>query len=309
MSRALRLLGILAVLWLLPWQARAEAPVTLILSDAGPAYQEVAYAFQGPAGLRRPVRVLVLGDVPPAELKRLSGMPGLIVPVGLKATQTLAAQHAGTASVLALLVPRASFSAIAWPAGLAPRKVGAVYLDQPVSRLLATVEAALPNARRIGVVLSPENDWLVAQLRQEAARRQMSLAVGKAGSVDEVASALRQTLPESDVLLLVPDAVVVNAGSIQNVLLTTYRYRVPVVGFSQGLVRAGAVVAVYTGLGDLGRLGADLARQWNPATGEIPAPRYPQAFDLAINGQVARSLLLGLPDEAELRRRIGTDAP
>lgn len=308
MSRALRLIGILAALWLMPWLARAEPPITLLLSDSGPAYQEVASAFQGPAGLRKFVRTLVIGDVSPDELRKLSVSPGLIVPVGLKATQTLARQHAGTASVLALLVPKASFSAIDWPLGLGTRKVSAVYLDQPVSRLLAAVVASIPSVKRVGVVLSAENDWLVPQLRSEAARRQLALTIGKADSVDEVAAALRQTLPESDVLLLMPDAVVVNAGSIQNVLLTTYRYRVPVVGFSQGLARAGAVVGVYTGLGDMGTLGADLARQWNSSTGEIPAPRYPQQYDVAINSQVARSLLLGLPDEAELRKRIGTAA-
>ena len=303
MRSRFRLIGLLLLLLALPLLARAQ--VTLVLSDASPAYQEIAAGFEGAFADKAPVQVLTLGSLSSAALQQLTAAPGLVVPVGINAVQAVAEQHAGNASVLAMLVPRAAFAGLAWPRGLQQqRKISAVYLDQPVPRLFATVEAALPAAKRVGVVLSQEHQGVVAELREQAARRGLSLNLEVVRSGDDVAAALRQILPGSDVLLLLPDTVVVNAASVQNVLLTTYRYRVPVVGFSQGLVRAGAAVAVYTSLAQMGRTGGMLARQWNPASGALPPPQHPEAYALATNVQVARSLLLGLPEEGEMLRRI-----
>lgn len=303
MSSRFRRLCLFLVLLALPLLARAQ--VTLVLSDSSPAYQEVAAGFHAAFAGKAPVQVFTLGNLSTDALQQLTSAQGLIVPVGLKAMQVVADRHAGNASVLALLVPRAAFSSLDWPRGLQQqRKLSAVYLDQPVPRLLALVEAALPAAKRVGVVLSQENQGLVTELRAQAARRELTLNLEMIRSGDDVPAALRQILPGSDVLLLLPDTVVVNAASVQNVLLTTYRYRIPVVGFSQGLVRAGAAVAVYTNLAQMGRMGGALARQWNPASGALPPPQYPEAYALASNTQVTRSLLIGLAEESEMLRRI-----
>jgi ABC-type uncharacterized transport system substrate-binding protein len=182
-----------------------------------------------------------------------------------------------------------------------------VYIDQPASRSLGLVEAAFPAARRVGLVVSPENAVVARLLAQEAARRNLKLNVETIDSAVDVAPALRRVLADSDVLLLAPDAIAINAGNAQNVLLTTYRFRVPVIGFSQGLAKAGAVASVYSSPAQIGRQGAVLATRFGE-TGELPPPQHASEFSIAFNTQVARSLGVVLPNEADIRHKLGAQS-
>ena len=53
-------------------------------------------------------------------------------------------------------------------------------------------------------------------------------------------------LNDSDVLIALPDPIVFNLRTTRNILLSTYRKRVPVIGFSKSYVKAGALAAIYS---------------------------------------------------------------
>jgi putative tryptophan/tyrosine transport system substrate-binding protein len=284
--------------------AWADGAIHLILSETGAAYQDAAEAFRAGVGAGRAVKFLALADVAPSQLQHLSRGGELIVPIGVKAARFVAENHSGQAAVLTLMVPRAAGERLEWPSSLGRKKTSFVYIDQPASRSLDLIAEVFPKAHRIGVVISPESAGIAKLLGQEAGRRQLSLNLETVVAPEEVAGALHHVLQESDVLLLVPDALVVNAANAQNVLLTTYRHRVPVVGFSQGLSKAGAVTSVYSSPGQIGRQGAQLALRWLES-GELPTPQPAAEFSLSFNNHVARSLGLVLPNESEIRRRLG----
>nr|HPR06509.1 ABC transporter substrate binding protein [Denitromonas sp.] len=91
-------------------------------------------------------------------------------------------------------------------------------------------------------------------------------------------------------------------------LLTAYRHRSPVIGFSPAYVRAGAVMAVYSSPEQMGQQAAEMAVQsllGNP----LPEARHPAYFSVSVNPHVARSLSIDLPDaatlEAQIRRQEG----
>ncbi len=110
-------------------------------------------------------------------------------------------------------------------------------------------------------------------------------------------------MADSDVFLALPDARVVNADTAQNLLLTSFRLRAPVVAWSAGYVRAGALAAVYTTPAQAGAQAAELARALLRGAA-VPAPQYPRTYSIAINRQVARSLGLEIDDEAQIRERM-----
>lgn len=286
-------------------RAHGDVVIHVILSEADGAYRETADALRIALGPRAVLNVAVLADLPPERLRELSRGAELLVPVGLQAVRSLAAQHQGRAPVLMLMVPRASAERVSWPPALARSKVAAVYIDQPPARSLALAQRLLPGARRIGVVVSTDYLDGVVALRQEAARRRLELQVETIAAAGELSRALRRVLSESDVLVLLPDALVVNAENVRNVLLTTYRYRIPVIGFSEGLARAGAVASVYSSPTQIGRQGALLIRAWAVGRGDLPDSTHADAFSLAFNPHVARSLGMVLPDPALLRQELG----
>lgn len=294
----------LCLILLLIRPAWAEGVIHLIPSESGAAHQEAAEAFRAAVGAHRPVRIWPMAEMAPGQLQSLSRGGELIVPIGVKAARFVAENHSGQAAVLTLMVPRAVGERLEWPSSLGRKKTSFVHIDQPASRSLDLITEAFPKANRIGVVISPESAGIARTLGQEVGRRQLSLNLETVAAPEEVAGALRHVLLESDVLLLLPDALVVNAANAQNVLLTTYRHRVPVVGFSQGLSKAGAVASVYSSPGQIGRQGARMALRWLES-GELPAPQPAAEFSLSFNNHVARSLGLALPNENDIRRRLG----
>ncbi|MDP2788280.1 MAG: ABC transporter substrate binding protein [Pseudomonadota bacterium] len=302
-----RRLFFLFLIWLAFRPAWAEGVIHLILSDQGGAYQEVTEAFRAGVGQRQAIKVWSLPDLTASQVQSMTRTSDLVAPVGVKAARFVAEHHAGQAAVLSLMIPRAVSEKLQWPASLGRKKVSAVYIDQPPSRSLGLVEAAFPAARRVGVLISADNAGVAKLLMQESARRNLKLHVESVDSADDVAPALRRVLPDSDVLLLVPDAIAINAGNAQNVLLTTYRFRVPVLGFSQGLSKAGAVASVYSSPAQIGRQGASMAVRL-AADDEMPLPQHAAEFFIAFNPHVARSLGVVLPNEDEIRRKLGAQS-
>lgn len=286
---------------------QAGAGVALILSERGPAYEELTDAFAARFGDRRGLRILYLDGLDARGIQALGREVRLLVPVGIKATRMVAEHGGGQAAVLALMVPRSGFEAENWPASLPRRRLSAVFIDQPPGRSLSLIEKVLPKARQVGVIYSPQGLANIGPLSQEAARRRMSLRLAEIAPSGDVAAGLRQVLPESDVLLLQPDTLVINANNVQHVLLTTYRYRIPVIGFSQGLVKAGAVAAVYSTPAQIGAQGGQIARQWSIGEGDLPPPRYCDEYALSFNQRVARSQGLNLPDESVIRLQPGDE--
>ncbi len=283
----------------------ADGPIHLILSEGGSAYLDLADAFRSAYGQHREVKVWQLSDLSEDQMREMSRDNRLMVPVGIKATKFVADNHDGQASVLSLMVPRTAFEQIQWPARLSRRSISAVFIDQPVARSLSLIDAAFPDRNRVGIVISEDNTSLLKTLSLEAARRRLKLNVETVEQDADVGPALRKVLERSDVLLLLPDRIAINTGNVQNVLLTTYRYRVPVVGFSKGLAKAGAVAVVYSSPQQIGQQGAQIAARWSPESGVLAAPQYPTAFLVDFNTYVARSLDLVLSDENEIRHRMG----
>lgn len=298
-----RLILSLLLLLVLPL-ARADLAVHLILSENGPAYQEVAETFCKGIGSHATVKTWALTELAPSQLKSLSRTMVLLVPVGVKAARLVAENYSGFAHVLCLMVPRAVVGNLEWSSAPGPGRNAAVFIDQPLARTLNLIEATFPQARRVGLMISPENSVIAKALAQESSRRKFIYNVEQIATPLDVAPALRRLLPDSDVLLLVPDAMAINAGNAQNVLLTTYRYRVPVVGFSQGLAKAGAVASVYSSPVQIGRQGIQMALRLIE-TGELPHAQHASEFSIAFNPHVARSLGMSAPNEAEIRLKLG----
>lgn len=115
--------------------------------------------------------------------------------------------------------------------------------------------------------------------------------------------ALHELLQNSDVLFALPDSAIYNDSTIRNILLTTYRSGIPLIGFSTGFVKAGALCAVSSTPAQIAAQAATLIRQFGESH-LLPAAQYPQEFEVTINEQVANSLGLPIKTTFELSHEI-----
>ncbi len=286
-----------------PSPAQAARVAVVLSSDAAP-YQEVYQVVRAmledsehePG--RQYAATLSAGSLGDARL---------VVAVGVAAAEAVAATP-GRAPVLAVLVPRAWYLGYG-QARLADggrRAVSAIYLDQPFERQARLIHLAFPDARRVGVLLSAGQRGLVDDIESGLRTQKLALAYALLNEGERLAIPLENVLTEADLLLAIPDPQVLNSNTAQSLLLTSYRYRDPVVGYSRSLTRAGALLSLHSSPAQIGRQTGEwiLGALTGPSV-RLPASSYPAYFSVSINEQVARSLGFVVPPENELEKRLG----
>jgi putative ABC transport system substrate-binding protein len=283
----------------------ASAQVLVVLSDESAGYQEVAREFRDRlAAVSGGIRVDVTQRLGANDASIAAGSYALVVTVGLAAAQSVVQrQNTSSAPVptLCLLIPRQSFERLA-ASRTAPRdrRLSALFIDQPLSRQLDLLRAVLPDKHRVGVIYGPTSRELADELRDKAHARRLTVEDAEVAEGSGVYGALQKILPESDVLLALPDPVAVNASTVYGLLLTSYRAQVPVAGFSESWVKAGALVSLFSTARQQGRQGAEIASRALVGETALPSPQYPKYFTVRVNGTVARSLGLHIEDEATI---------
>ncbi len=303
---ALVCLGI--VLFASPLRASANT-VALLLSGAGATYSEVAEAIQNELRRVPDIRVAsgVVGTTSADALARESRK--LTIAVGTLATQEALRNPDPNIALLCVLVPRASFEAMLAasrggerrPADT--RRISALFLDQPPGRQIELIRQALPGLTRVGMILGPNSASELDRFSAAAETRGLKLAVEQITRETALFPALQRVLADSDVLLALPDPQLINAETARNLLLTSFRTRTPVIGYSAAYVRAGALAAVYSTPAQIGAQTGEIARSFLGA-GVLPAPQFPRQYSVTVNAKVARSLGVALDDEAAIRERI-----
>lgn len=289
-----------------PLAEAAVDGVTIVLSEEGGAHAQVAGKLRAALG-EGPTARLAVREMPLPALRQGEPLPAdpghLWVAVGTGAMQALAQRNPPQA-ILNVLVPRAAFEKIARQGGryADPRRYSAIFLDQPWGRQFALIRLALPEFNRVGILLGPDSADLAPALRGAARASGLTAVIAQVDNEAELLPALKKLLGECDALLAVPDPLLYNRNTAQTILLTTYRHRVPLFGFSPSYVKAGALAAVYSQPEQIGKQAAEAVRQF--AEQRAPQPQAPRYFSVGVNQQVARSLELELDDETTLNSKL-----
>jgi putative ABC transport system substrate-binding protein len=197
------------------------------------------------------------------------------------------------------------------------RRVGVLLRDPAMADQLALIDAVLPQKRRIGVVATPESEPLVRELQRAAqgASPAWDVRVEYAPDATSLASALRQVVPQSDALMVLPDLIGDNQAATLSVLRAGASAGLPVFGASEGLVRSGGLAAAVSTPSQLAhqarQLGLKVASAASspgaPASagsGNAPLVEAATPATVRVNATVARGLGLRLPEERELTERL-----
>lgn len=295
-------------LWLLlamqPVNADPAMTIEVLLSGAdGPfarLYQELDRRLQIP---QQQGRVVLRQRVLNNGATHTNAATDLLVTVGARAADAARENRFPAARTLQLLIPSARHHPQATPKPISGGS--AIFIDQPIERQLRLARLVLPGSNQVGVLLGPDS------YRQRAALEGSIRAMGWQAHIARIpasgsyVSGLRRILDRSEMLLAIPDPAIFNRRQLQGILLTSYRNDVPMLGFSPGYVRAGALSAVYSTPEQI----AQQAAQWiathlkNPDQA-LPAPSFPAYYSVAINHQVARSLGLRVPSEDVLLEEL-----
>jgi putative ABC transport system substrate-binding protein len=222
-----------------------------------------------------------------AELR--AAHPAVVVTIGSLATRVALAARL-EAPVVAGLVPRAQ--GLRGVAG-----VTGVSLEIPVEVQLDWLKRMVPEATRVGVVYNArENATLVRALKAAAAARGLSLEDQAVTEPKEIPRGLAAACEDAHVLLGIADGVVLTSQTARQILLTSFRNRVPVVGPSESWVKAGALYALHWDYRDLGLQIGDLVMA--VLSGRRPEdvpPATPRKILWSVNARTAEHMRITIP--------------
>lgn len=301
----------LTLFYTLVTAATAHAKIThtiiVVPTKVGGVYQEFLKAFNASlarSGSTVAVTVVAAGNIDAALLTPKNAR--LVVAVGTAATQKVFELNTSL-PVLGALLPRNSYRVLEERARQQGKKYArsAIVLDQPVTRNLDLIRKILPNEKTLGVVLGPDTRFLGAELTSAAKQGGLRIRIETMGYAQHLMGPLNRALEDAGAFIAVADNVVSNRKTVQNLLLTTYRHKIPVIGYSRAYVRAGALAAVYSTPEQIGRQAGELvssivkSNSWN-----LPSSVFPKYFSVEVNRDVARSLGILLPKQKEIERSL-----
>lgn len=180
-------------------------------------------------------------------------------------------------------------------------------LDQPSARQLSLIQLISPTFKNIGVIVTKQSAPQLKLLKESA--RQKNLIINEhISNSDNVRYQIDDVSRSSDIILAIADTSIYNATSLSQILLTSYRYRTPIIGFSKGFIKAGAIAGTVSSIEQLAQQLAESIT--HPETLKLTASDnivYPKYFNVVTNRNVAKSLNLHFPEDNVLKKQLQAD--
>lgn len=225
----------------------------------------------------------------------------LIVTIGTKAAKRINSYGIQTPTLYSL-IPSRSYPGI--KSKSKSRQKSAIYIDQPIKRQLQLIKSAMPERKSVGVLLGRYSSIGKKRLQQIMRGMGLKPTVGHA-TPENIGTRIEDIYPKIKVLLALPDPTVYNKNTVLKVLLSSYRHRVPVIGYSAAFVKSGATAAIYSTPRNIGyHIGDEVGKFLFKSKGRLSSPAYPRYFTVNTNKSVVNSLHIKMPSSSTIKSRM-----
>jgi len=227
----------------------------------------------------------------------------LLIPIGQLATKAVINKNFNF-PVISTLITRLDFQEIlSNNENHINDKIGAIFIDQPLKRLILFTRLALPNNKRLGFLMSKKYRVALTDFNSAIKGYSYHLEIHKNNS--NLITSLNQVMEDADVIVALPDTDIFNRKNTYNILLSTYRKYIPLIGFSSAYIKAGALAGIYSTPDLIGKQTGELINIISQKKYSDKLPRLDaKYFEVSVNNRVARSLNLPMLDDALLKQKL-----
>ncbi|MDX2503747.1 MAG: ABC transporter substrate binding protein [Gammaproteobacteria bacterium] len=235
------------------------------------------------------------------NIRTLSSAGELVfITVGSRALQT-AWQQLKNKKIFSLLVSQDKIKNIIATSSHDNELYG-LYLEQPLKRQIFLAQQLIPGIRTIGFLTTPDN---YTSLRNQLKYYQSNadFQIQTVNDQRSLGRALSYILKNSELLITLAEPEIYNRSSLRNILLSSYRNNVPLLGLNKAFVDAGCLAAVYTTNEQFAQEAAEIL---NSTTDRMLLPKihYAKKFAISLNHKVARFLGLYIHTKKEILTRM-----
>jgi putative ABC transport system substrate-binding protein len=173
-----------------------------------------------------------------------------------------------------------------------------VSLNYPPALLLSQLKRGFPDRRKIGIFYSPElNSSLVQKLERESEALGLKIRPFPITSSSEIRSILQSPDFDPEVILFIPDRVVIKEKVVTYIIEECLFRSTPAVGFNTWFARNGAVMALYLDYKEIGQETGDLALRLLGNRGLQPWIEAPHHLKTLLNLKIARKFKIIVSEE------------
>jgi putative tryptophan/tyrosine transport system substrate-binding protein len=242
-------------------------------------------------------------EAPLADLKtgakRIDDLkPAVICALGGDALQW-ASQTTASIPIVATLVLKESNLKIA------PNVTG-INLEYSLKTQFLWLKKIFGQQKRVAILYNPgENADAVKSAEQISEQNGFSLVAIPVEKPKELPYALERLTNNIDVLLAIPDEIVMSVNTAKEVLLASFRNKVPLVGLSDNWVKSGAIYALSWDYEDLGRQSALMAQKLlaGAKITTVP-PETPRQITYTVNMKIADHMNMEIPADVIKQAKI-----
>jgi len=271
------------------------ANVAVIMSSRVDDYREALRGFREVARHRIVAEYDMGGDPDkgPAIVAEIETKvkPDLIFAVGIWALQAVLAQPTDVPVVYAMVLNPPSVLGDV-------RNITGASMNVPVDESIRLLKQLGPQVKRVGVIYNrAKTGYLVKRAETVARQEGLQLVTREITSPKEIGAALDSLQDGIDALWIVPDETTLAQPVVQQMLLFSYRRKIPVLGLSERHAQMGALFALsFASSEDIGRQAGELAQSILAGTkpAEIPYTT-PRKLNLIVNLKTAGKLGLEVP--------------
>jgi putative tryptophan/tyrosine transport system substrate-binding protein len=274
-----------------------EGRVAVLMSAKVDEYEDALRGFRGTAPSHRIVALYDMEADLDRGRKQLADIeskvkPDLIFAVGVWALQAVTGRPSSVPVVYAMVLNPPSII------GTETRNITGASTNVPVEQPIWLLKQLQPQVKRVGVIFSrAKTGYLVTRAQAVARNEGLELVVREISSPRDAVGALESFGDGIDALWIMPDETVLSQSIVQQMLLFSYRRKIPVVGLSGRHAEMGALFALsYASSEDVGRQAGELAQAilGGQAAADIPHTSARKLY-LTVNLRAAQKLGLEVP--------------
>ncbi len=293
----LKLIGLLIVGLL--FSANLHARVLLLASQQSDLYEEFINGFS---------EVYIPTKETPLDI-HYSGTEinmtdyKVIIVAGVDAAKDISGKDVGEATVLYTMMPLSSYLWLEENNELTGNGHHRVlYIDQPAYRYVNLAKEAFPGIATLGFLYGDVSSVHVDELTEASSKAKVDFEGFHVLPSMKLPKDLKRIFAKSDALMVMPDPYLYNRHSVQGVLLASFRYKKPMIAYSESFVKAGALLGVFS---TPAQIGIDTAKFVICIKEQCPKSKikrhHPHEFTVVVNSVVARQLGLKLKSAEELQ--------
>jgi len=217
-------------------------------------------------------------------------------------------QDGASLPVISILVPEITYKTFArniYGNNPVPDNYSVIYLDQPEERILRLARMIVDNPEaRIGMAFGEQSISKRKHMIKTAKKLGIELVHNKIENEKDVVKEMSKLLNASDVFIALYDSRVLNRRTAKWLLHAAYKYKKPVIGYSNAFVRAGAVAAVYSTPDMFGTMSAEWLAERINGRAVKRWIKHPDKFTISVNRSMSRQLGLRIDGNASLVNRL-----